>query len=116
MSGSGLTELASETERFVDGQVSLDGVHRRSRALLLGEDVTTLPVEGRVDTAEGVLGALNLDLVNGLLESGVGKKRRSVHDTTASRDKLRKRDSRSSASGLACHPESHAILTCPPPR
>lgn len=86
------TEFSGETERLVDGKVSLDGVHGSSRSLLLREDHTTLLVESRVDTSEGVLRALNLDLVDGLLESGLGKKRGSVHDTSASGDKLEGRE------------------------
>ena len=62
LSCSRLAKLSGESERLVDGQVRLDGVHGGSRALLLGEDVSTLPVEGRVDTSESGLGALNLDL------------------------------------------------------
>jgi len=64
LSSGGLTKLSSETEGLVDGKVGLDSVHGRSGALLLREDVSTLPVEGRVDTSKGGLGALNLNIWN----------------------------------------------------
>lgn len=76
-----LTQLAVETERLGNGQVGLDGVHGGTRSLLLGEDHTTLSVEGRVDTTESGLGALGLDHENGLLETRVGEEGGSVDDT-----------------------------------
>lgn len=54
LSGGGLTELSGETERLGDGEVGADGVHGRSGALLLVEDVSTFPVKGGVDTSEGL--------------------------------------------------------------
>jgi hypothetical protein len=44
-----------------DGQVGLDGEHRSSRSLLLGEHLTTTLVEHRVDTTDGIFGTLNFD-------------------------------------------------------
>ena len=55
------TELAVEAERLHDGQVRLDGEHGRADTLLLAEDLTTTLVEHRVDTADRVLGTLDLD-------------------------------------------------------
>ena len=58
---STLAEIRSETEGLGDRQVSLDCEHGCSRALLLAEDLTTTLVEHRVDTADRVLGTLDLD-------------------------------------------------------
>ena len=82
------TELTVEAEGLHDGQVRLDSEHRRSGPLLLREDLSTALVEHRVDTADGVLWALDLDEVDGLLESGVRKQARGVADTTARGDDL----------------------------
>ena len=79
-----LTEIAVETERLVDRKVSLDGEHGRADTLLLGEDLATTLVQARVDTADGVLRALDLDEVDRLLERGRGEQAGGVADTTAS--------------------------------
>jgi hypothetical protein len=50
----------SKQTHLIDGKVGLDRVHWRSWPLLLGEDVSTLPVESRVDTSKSGLGALDL--------------------------------------------------------
>ena len=55
------TKLAVEAERLHDRQVRLDGEHGRADTLLLAEDLTTTLVEHRVDTADRVLGTLDLD-------------------------------------------------------
>lgn len=55
------TKLAVEAERLHDGEVRLDGEHRRPDTLLLTEDLTTTLVEHRVDTTNRVLGTLDLD-------------------------------------------------------
>ena len=81
-------QLTIEAERLHDGQVRLDGEHRRAGPLLLREDLATTLVEHGVDAADGVLRALDLDEVDGLLESRVGEQAGSVADTTASRDDL----------------------------
>ena len=82
------TELTVEAEGLHDGQVRLDSEHGRSGTLLFAEDLATTPVEDGVDTADSVLGTLDLDEVDGLLESRVGEQAGSVADTTASRDDL----------------------------
>lgn len=82
------TEIGGETERLVDREVSLDVVERSAGALLFVNDVTTTPVEHTVDTAHGSFGALNLDKVDGLHETGFGGERGGVDDTTASGDDL----------------------------
>lgn len=61
LSGGMRAELSVESEGLGDGEVSLDGEHGRSRALLLGEDLSTALVQATVDTADGVFWALDLD-------------------------------------------------------
>ena len=82
------TELTVEAEGLHDGQVRLDSEHGRSGTLLFAEDLATTPVEDGVDTADSVLGTLNLDEVDGLLETGLGEQARSIRDTTARGDDL----------------------------
>ena len=71
--------------------VSLNGVHRSSRSLLLREDVSSLLVERRVNTSESGFGTLDLDHVDRLLQSRRSEKSGSVDDSSTSRDKLRER-------------------------
>jgi hypothetical protein len=54
-------EVAVEAERLRDGKVSLDSEHRRADTLLLAEHLPTTLVEARVDAADRVLRALDLD-------------------------------------------------------
>ena len=82
------TELTVEAEGLHDRQVCLDSEHGGSGPLLLAEDLSTALVEDGVDTTDGVLGALDLDEVDGLLETGGGEQARGVADTTASGDDL----------------------------
>ena len=82
------TELTVEAEGLHDGKVGLDGEHGGSGTLLFAEDLSTALVEDGVDTTDGVLRALDLDEVDGLLETGLGEQARSVADTTASGDDL----------------------------
>ena len=81
-------EVAVEAKGLHDGEVRLDREHRRSGPLLLGEDLATTLVQARVDTADGVLRALDLDEVDRLLERGRGEQAGGVADTTASGDDL----------------------------
>ena len=53
------TQVSGETEGLVDGQVSLDSEHGRSRALFFREHLSTTLVQTGVDTTDGILGALN---------------------------------------------------------
>ena len=85
---SGGTEIGRETERLVDGQVSLDVEERSTRALLLGVDVTTTTGEHTVDTTHGALGHLDLDVEDGLHDTRVSKHGSSIQDTTSSGDDL----------------------------
>jgi len=68
LSGGVRAELSVESEGLSDGEVSLDCEHGCSRALLLGEDLSTTLVQATVDTTDGVFWALDLDKVDGLLE------------------------------------------------
>jgi hypothetical protein len=91
--GEGLTgsvgaEIGGETERLVDGQVSLDVEEGSTDTLVLLEDVTSPAGKDTVDTTHGLLGNLDLDEVDGLLESGLGEKSSSVQDTTSGGDDL----------------------------
>jgi hypothetical protein len=91
--GEGLTtgggaQIGGETEGLVDGQVSLDHEQRSSGTLLLGVDVTTAAGEDTVDTTHSLLGDLDLDVEDGLEETGVSQHRGGVQDTTGSGDQL----------------------------
>lgn len=88
LAGSTLAEIGVETEGLHDWEVGLDVEERSAGALLLGEDVTSAAGKDTVDTAHGLLGDLNLDQEDGLEKAGLGKKSRSVQDTTSSRDNL----------------------------
>jgi hypothetical protein len=54
-------KFSVEAKRLIDGEISLDCEHRRSRPLLFAEDLTTTLVENAVDTTNGVLGTLYFD-------------------------------------------------------
>ena len=88
LTGGMRTEISSETEGLVDRQVSLDHVDGGSGPLLLSEDVTTTPVEDTVDTTTGNIGTLDLDEVDGLLETRLSSQLASVEDTASGGDKL----------------------------
>lgn len=88
LSTGGLTKLAGETEGLVDGQVGLDVEERSTRALLLGVDVTTTAGKDTVDTTHGLLGDLDLNVEDGLQDTGVGKHGSSIQDTTSGGDDL----------------------------
>jgi hypothetical protein len=88
LSGGVGTEIGGETERLVDGEVSLDVEQRCSDTLVLLEDVTTAAGKHTVDTTHSLLRNLDLDQVDGLLEGGVGEKGSSVHDTAGGGDDL----------------------------
>jgi hypothetical protein len=84
----GLAEIGVETEGLVDRQVSLDVEQRGTGTLLLGVDVTTTAGKDTVDTTHGLLGNLDFDVEDGLLETRVGKQGSGVQDTTSSGDDL----------------------------
>lgn len=82
------TEIGSETERLVDGKVSLNVEQRSSGTLLLREDVSSSPGQDTVDTTHSLLRNLDLDKVDRLQKTRVGKKGCGVEHTTGSRDDL----------------------------
>ena len=82
------SEVGSETERLVDGQVSLDVEQWCTWTLFLGEDVTTSSGQYTVDTAHGLLWYLDLDQEDWLEDTWVGKESCSVKHTTSSWDEL----------------------------
>ena len=91
--GEGLTtgggaQIGGETEGLVDGQVSADVEQRSTGALLLGVDVTTTAGEDTVDTTHSLLGNLDLDVEDGLEETGVSQHGSGVQDTTSGGDDL----------------------------
>jgi hypothetical protein len=88
LTGSVGSEIGGETERLVDGEVSLDVEQRGTNTLGLLEDVTSPAGKDTVDTTHGLLGNLDLDKVDGLLEGGLGEQSSSVQHTTSSRDNL----------------------------
>lgn len=88
LSTSGGTEIGSETEGLVDGKVSLDVEERSTNTLVLLEDVTSPSGKDTVDTTHGLLGNLDLDEVDGLEQSGLGKEGGGVEDTARSGDDL----------------------------
>ena len=61
LSLSALSQIGGETEGLHDGQVSLYGEHGSTGPLLLREHLSTSLVEYGVDTANGVLRALDFD-------------------------------------------------------
>lgn len=88
LTGSVRSEIGGETERLVDGQVSLDVEQRSTDTLVLLEDVTSPAGKDTVDTTHSLLGNLDLDKVDGLLESGLSEQSSSVQHTTGSRNDL----------------------------
>jgi hypothetical protein len=88
LAGSVGTEIGSETERLVNGQVGLASEQRSTRTLDFLEDVTSPAGEDTVDTTHGLLGHLNLDEVVRLDNGGLGKQGRGVEDTTSGRHDL----------------------------
>ena len=81
-------QVSGETERFVDGQVGLDVVHGSTGTLLFRNHVTTTTVKNTVNSTDGILRALDLHQVDGLLNGGGGRHERGVADATASGDDL----------------------------
>merc|ERR1711968_55277 len=82
------TQGLGEAEGLLDGQVGLDSVHWSTRALLLGDDLTTACVHSGVHTTQGILGASDLDKENRLLETRAGQQERGVQDTAGGGDDL----------------------------
>ena len=73
LTGGSRPQSAVESKRLIDGQESLDGEHRSTDPLLLGVHLSTALVQDRVDTTDSVVGALNLDEVDGFLNAWGGE-------------------------------------------
>lgn len=76
-----LTQITGKAERLHDRQVRLDREHGRAGTLLFREHLPTALVQARVDTANSVLRALNLDQVDRLLQRRLREQARGVGDT-----------------------------------
>jgi hypothetical protein len=70
LSTSCLPKITVEAERLHHRQICLHCEHRCADTLLLGEYLSSPLVQHRIDTANSVLGALDLDKVHGLLQPG----------------------------------------------
>ena len=88
LSTSCLAEITVEAERLHDGEIRLHGEHRCADTLLLREYLSSPLVQYRIDTANGVLWALNLDEVHGFLHTGRCEQTCSIRHTTTCRDNL----------------------------
>jgi hypothetical protein len=67
------TKIGGETERFIDGQVSLDVEQRSTRSLLFREHVSTATGQDTIDTTHGLLGNLYFNKVHRLEKSGISQ-------------------------------------------
>lgn len=85
---SGLSQLTGETERLVNWQVGLDGEQWGTWSLLLRDNLTSLLVQNRVDTTNGVLWTLDLDQENWFLDSWLSQQHGSVGNSSHSWDDL----------------------------
>merc|ERR1719198_1885125 len=83
-----LPKEASEAEGLGDGQVGLDVVQRGARPIGLLDDGATLAVERRVHAAHGVLGTLDLDEEDRLLQARLGGQAGREEDAARRRDDL----------------------------
>mmetsp|Transcript_10545 Transcript_10545/g.29798 ORF Transcript_10545/g.29798 Transcript_10545/m.29798 type:complete len:859 (+) Transcript_10545:55-2631(+) len=88
LSRGGSSQDTGETEGLDDWQVGLDVVDRGTRSLNLLEHNTSLLVQHRVDTTNGVLWTLDLDQVDRLHELWSGVKLGGVHNPPGGRDDL----------------------------
>ena len=86
--GGGGTESLGETEGLGDGKEGFHVDERGSGNGVLSIDNTSSLGEALVDATNGVIGALDLDKEDGLLESWLGGQLGSVHDTSGSGDDL----------------------------
>jgi len=82
------TEISSETERGIYGQVSLYHVQGGTNLLLFREDVTTTTIESGVNTTHGTLRALDLYQVDGLQEAGLSSQHGGIETLPGGRDDL----------------------------
>jgi hypothetical protein len=101
------SKIGGETEGLVDGKVSLDVEQRGTNTLGLLENVTSPAGEDTVDTTHSLLGNLDLDKVDGLLESGLGEQSSSVQHTTSSRNDL----TTTTVNGISVKGDIHDVET-----
>lgn len=64
------SQIGGETERLVDGQISLDDEHGRTGDLRVLEHVSTASVQHTVDATDGRFRTLDLAQVYGLHDTG----------------------------------------------
>ena len=88
LAGGGGSQRTGETKRLDDRQVGLDVVDWRTGPLHFLKHDTSLLIQDRVDTTNGILWALNLDEVHGLHQSWSGAELRGVHDPPRGWDDL----------------------------
>jgi len=101
------TEIGVETERLVDWEVGLNVEEWGTWSLRLLEDMTSPLGKDGVDTTHGLLWNLDLDQEDWLLDTWVGKKSRSVQDTTSSWDDL----STTTVNGVSVEGNIHNVET-----
>jgi hypothetical protein len=82
--GGGGAESLGETEGLSDGKESLDHDEGSSGNRFLTHDNTATLGEAVIDTTNGIIGGLDFDQEDGLLEAGLGGKLSTVKDATAS--------------------------------
>jgi len=82
--GSGGTEGLGETEGLSDGEVSLDHDEGSSGNGLLTDDNTSTLGNGTVNTTYGIIGSLDFNQEDWLLEAGRSSKLASEEATTGS--------------------------------
>jgi hypothetical protein len=73
LSTSCLPKITVEAERLHHRQICLHCEHRCANTLLLGEHLSSPLVQHRIDTANSVLGTLDLDEVHRFLHAGRSK-------------------------------------------
>lgn len=100
-------EVSVETERLVDGEVSLDVEQRSTGTLSFLEDVTSPAGEHRVDTTHSLLGNLNLDQEDRLLDTRVGEQGGGVEHTPGSGDDL----TTTTVNGIGVEGDIHDVET-----
>merc|ERR1712072_812025 len=78
-----LTQLAHESEGLEHRQVSLEVVNRGARSLVLGEDVASEPVHGRVDAPKSTLWCCDVHKEDWLEQSRLGSQHACIHAATS---------------------------------
>lgn len=105
LTSSSGTEIGSETEGLVDGQVGLDVEKWGTHSLLLSENVTSPLGQDTIDTTHGLLRNSDLDQVDWLQKSWLSEKSSCVQDTTGSWDDL----STTSVDGIGVEGDIHDV-------